>query len=109
MFVAVYWWRVRPGKEEQFRAAWRRGTELIKLRFGGLGSRLHRADDGRFVAYAQWADRAAWQRAYDAHFDYGEPQTAGLFLDAIAETAPDRLPVFMMDVSDDLLELIRAP
>jgi hypothetical protein len=29
MFVAVYWWKVHPGKEEQFRAAWRRGTELI--------------------------------------------------------------------------------
>jgi len=29
MFVAVYWWRVHPGKEEQFRAAWRRGTDLI--------------------------------------------------------------------------------
>lgn len=29
MFVALYWWRVHPGKEEQFRKAWRRGTELI--------------------------------------------------------------------------------
>ena len=29
MFVAAYWWKVHPGKEEQFRKAWRRGTELI--------------------------------------------------------------------------------
>ncbi|HEY4114357.1 MAG TPA: antibiotic biosynthesis monooxygenase family protein [Rhizomicrobium sp.] len=108
MFIAVYWWRVHPGKEEQFRSAWRRGTELIRRRFGGLGSRLHRAADGRFVAYAQWADRAAWQRAVDAHFDYGEPETARLFTDAIAETTPDRRPALMMDVTDDLLELIRA-
>jgi quinol monooxygenase YgiN len=108
MFIAVYWWRVHPGKEEQFRKAWKRGTELIKQRLGGMGSRLHRNADGRFVAYAQWADRAAWQRAYDAHFDYGEPETARQFTDAIAETASDHLPVFMMDVSDDLLELVHV-
>ena len=30
MFVAVYWWRVHPGKEEQFVRAWTRGTELIR-------------------------------------------------------------------------------
>src|SRR3546814_3484100 len=24
-FVAAYWWRVHPGKEDQFRAAWHRG------------------------------------------------------------------------------------
>src|SRR3546814_14962690 len=41
-FVAAYWWRVHPGKEDQFRAAWRRGTELIREKYGSLGSRLHR-------------------------------------------------------------------
>ena len=50
MFVAVYWWRVHPGKEAQFRGAWRRGTEHIGRIYGGLGSRLHREADGRFVA-----------------------------------------------------------
>ena len=42
MFIAAYWWKVHPGKEAQFRAAWRRGTELIRARYGSLGSRLHR-------------------------------------------------------------------
>lgn len=108
MFIAVYWWRVKPGKEDQFRKAWSRGTDLIRQRFGGLGSRLHRDSQGRFVAYAQWADKEAWQRAYDARFDYGEPETARLFRDAISESAPGHLPVFMMTVTDDLLDLLRA-
>ncbi|MBN9556778.1 MAG: antibiotic biosynthesis monooxygenase [Alphaproteobacteria bacterium] len=108
MFIAVYWWRVKPGKEDQFRRAWFRGTELIKARLGGLGSRLHHNSDGRFVAYAQWPDQATWQRAYDAHFDYGEPETARLFTDAVAEGAPGHMPVFSMTVTDDLLDLKRA-
>ena len=66
MFVAVYWWRVHPGKEEQFRAAWRRGTEHITRIYGSHGSRLHRERDGRFVAYAEWPDEASWQRAFDS-------------------------------------------
>lgn len=108
MFVAVYWWRVHPGKEEQFRNAWRRGTELIGEKYGGLGSRLHENSDGRFVAYAEWPDEATWRKAYDAKMVYDEPETRRRFVDAIAETAPGNAPVFTMTVLDDLLERARA-
>jgi hypothetical protein len=82
MFVAVYWWRVHPGKEEQFRAAWRRGTGHITRIYGSFGSRLHRERDGRFVAYAEWPDEAAWQRAYDAKMAYDDPETRAAFGDS---------------------------
>src|SRR3546814_6927421 len=79
MFVAAYWWTVHPGKEKQFRAAWRRGTELIRRKYGSLGSRLHREEraDGtaRFVGIAEWPDRATWQAAFDAKMTYDEPAT----------------------------------
>lgn len=104
MFVAVYWWRVKPGKEEQFRAAWRRGTELIRERYGSLGSRLHRDRDGRFVGIAEWPDEASWQAAFDARMVYDEPETRAAFVDAIAETPPGNAPVFTMQVTDDLLD-----
>ena len=66
MFVAVYWWRVHPGKEEQFRKAWHRGTEHITRIYGSYGSRLHRDRDGRFVGYAEWPDEATWRAAFRA-------------------------------------------
>jgi hypothetical protein len=103
MFVAVYWWRVHPGKEEAFREAWRRGTELITRRYGSFGSRLHRDRDGRFVGYAEWPDEATWQKAFDAHMVYDDPEARRLFLDAVAECPPDGAPVFAMTVTDDLL------
>ncbi|MBV9884732.1 MAG: antibiotic biosynthesis monooxygenase [Sphingomonadaceae bacterium] len=101
MFVAIYWWRVHPGKEEQFRAAWRRGTELIAARYGGLGSRLHRAADGRFIGVAEWPDEATWRAAYEAKMVYDEPETRRAFVEAIAE-AP-REPLLLMEVTDDML------
>jgi quinol monooxygenase YgiN len=101
MFVAVYWWRVKPGKEEQFRRAWRRGTELITAKYGSFGSRLHQDLDGRFVGYAEWPDHETWKRAFDAKMFYDEPETRRAFVDALAEMAHE--PAFTMEVTDDLL------
>ncbi len=106
MFVAAYWWKVHPGKEEQFRAAWRRGTQLIQKKYGSFGSRLHREEqaDGsvRFIGVAEWPDRATWQRAFDAKMVYDEPETRHAFVDAIAGTAHE--PLLLMEVTDDLLD-----
>ena len=103
MFVAVYWWRVHSGKEEQFRRAWSRGTELIRQIYGSYGSRLHRDSEGRFVGYAEWPDEATWRHAFDRKMVYDEPETRAAFLDAIAETPADAEPIFTMEVTDDLL------
>jgi len=101
MFVAAYWWRVHPGMEDQFRAAWRRGTELITARYGSLGSRLHLDEDGRFIGIAEWPDRASWQAAFDAKMEYDEPATRAAFTEAILDTALE--PLLLLDVTDDLL------
>lgn len=103
MFVAVYWWRVHPGKEKQFRKAWRRGTELITQKYGSYGSRLHRDRDGRFVGYAEWPDEETWRKAFDAKMIYDDPETRAAFVDAIAEVPANSEPIFTMSVTDDLL------
>ncbi len=91
MFVAVYWWRVHPGKEEQFVKAWTRGTDLIREIYGSYGSRLHRDGDGRYVGYAEWPDKATWQKAFDLKMVYDEPATR------------DADPIFTMEVISDRL------
>jgi len=100
-FVAAYWWKVRPGHEARFRAAWREGTRLIRERYGSLGSRLHRDQDGRFVGIAEWPDRATWQRAYDAAMAYDNEAVREAFLTALEDSAEE--PFLLMEVTDDLL------
>jgi len=106
LFVAAYWWDVHPGKEEQFRAAWRRGTELIRETYGSYGSRLHREErtDGRirFIGIAEWPDRATWQQAFDAKMVYADAETRHAFVDAICGWADE--PLLLMEVTDDLLD-----
>lgn len=109
MFVAAYWWKVHPGKEAQFRAAWRRGTELIREKYGSLGSRLHweKGDgEGRFIGVAEWPDRATWQKAYDAKMVYDDAPTREAFVDAISDWADE--PMLLMEVTDDLLDRERS-
>lgn len=87
MFVAVYRWRLQPGREEQFRQGWRRITDLARERCGSGGSCLFRAADGTWVAIARWPDRAA--RA--ACFEKGslDPEASALMNEAIVERLAD--------------------
>jgi hypothetical protein len=103
MYVAVYGWRVKPGYEEQFREAWRRGTRAITRIYGSFGSRLHRAEDGRFIGYAEWPDVASWRRAFDAKMVYDDPEARRMFIDALEEDSHPGELVAAMEVLDDLL------
>lgn len=63
MFVALYEFVVRDGREQQFCDNWALLTEGLYQHAGSLGSRLHRCADGRYLAYAQWPDRDSWAMA----------------------------------------------
>lgn len=104
MYILIYRWRVHSGREQQFIAAWSRLTALIREREGGLGSRLHLAEDGTYVAYAQWPSRAVWE-ASKAIAPNEEVVALRALMREIAEL---QKPDVRMNVVDDKLELIGA-
>ena len=57
----IYRWELRADLEKSFQEAWKTVTESIALHRGGLGSRLHRTEDGVWLAYAQWPSKDAWE------------------------------------------------
>jgi len=57
MKAAIYRWKVAPGNEEYFARRWHEITQDIMRDHGGGGSRLHRAENGDFVAYARWPSK----------------------------------------------------
>lgn len=120
-FCVVYRWVVREGMERQCREAWARLTEAIRRDRGGLGSRLHLADDGTWVAYAQWPDRETWAAAQlqdppdaEAARQMDEAIEARLApivmepqLDLLGEE-PARARVYLREERDDDAEAVRA-
>jgi|AGTN01.1.fsa_nt_gi Antibiotic biosynthesis monooxygenase. len=97
MFAVIYHFRVREGHEQQFQESWCKRTEEIKAAHGGLGSRLHQASDGRWIAYAQWPSREAWETAGKST---GESSQAQLAMRVACESVET---LFELDVRKDLL------
>ena len=105
MFVVIYYWKVKSGKEESFRTAWRKATRAIALRYGSLGSRLHQADDGSWLAYAQWPNRERWEA-----MQAGPPADADAFAamrDCIDDSDDALTPFQCMTVTDDYLKPVK--
>lgn len=98
MFVAVYRWKLRAGQERKFREGWRRRTAEIYRKCGSLGSRLHRAEDGTWVAYAQWPDKATWEAA--RRVAVADAEAADMMKASVEVSFPEML----LEVAEDLLE-----
>lgn len=101
-FAVLYRWRLHPGTEDSFVAAWTRISALLRSQRGSLGSRLHRGADGWWYSYAQWPSAQARALAFD-----GEPvdaEAAARMQDAIAEGLPE---IVLESVADLLLPLPR--
>ncbi len=58
----MYEWDVPPEREQEFIDGCARGTRSIHQHCGSSGSRLHQAEDGRWVAYARWPSLDAHDR-----------------------------------------------
>lgn len=64
-FTVIYSFEVKDGMASEFVSVWTELTKLIYQYEGSFGSRLHHAQDGLYIAYAQWPDRETWAKSGD--------------------------------------------
>jgi quinol monooxygenase YgiN len=98
-FCVIYTFKVRPEMEDSFMEGWSRLTEAIRETRGGLGSRLHKSDNGWWVAYAQWPDRETWESSQNV---YESPDIEASNL--MTESIEDRVPPILLEPIIDLLD-----
>ena len=72
-------------------------TEEIYRTYGGLGARLHKAEDGTWVAYTQWLDKQTWETAQQG--PAADSEARAMMQESIAL----RYPKLRLEVLDDLL------
>jgi quinol monooxygenase YgiN len=98
MFIALYEFKVKTGFEKQFEENWAIVTEFIYTTRGSLGSRLHRDQDGTYVAYAQWPS----EEQYNVEIPL---PTAGLTARSLMKDACESQTVLkLMSVATDLFK-----
>lgn len=101
-FAVLYRWRLHPGAEASFVAAWTRISALLRSQRGSLGSRLHRGADGWWYSYAQWPSAQARDLAFAA--GPVDADAAARMQAAIAESRPE---LVLESVADLMLALPR--
>ncbi len=109
MFAVIYRLYLKPDTEEVYRAAWHTvATYFVNAR-GALGSCLHQAQDGMWVAYSRWPDKATRDASWpgdDAPSD-ALPTEVKEAIKAIQNSTDQtrKLPEIGMEVVEDLLVL----
>jgi quinol monooxygenase YgiN len=101
MFIAIYQFKVKTGHEEAFRRAWLELTQGIYLRRGSLGSRLHLDAEGNYLGYAQWPDRATWEKAGNISLEERHLRAR----ERMRATLLSNETIFEMEVTDDYLQI----
>ncbi len=97
MFVVIYHWKLKEGKDLEFREAWRQATRAIYSKKGSLGSQLMQAVDGTYYGVARWPSRDLW--LLRSNPEPADPLASQVMADLIETTYP---PV-ELDVTDDML------
>lgn len=99
MFTVIYSFKVKPNREDQFIESWKRLTELIYEFEGSLGSRLHKEDDLKYVAYAQWPNKDRWE-----NFGQNMPDSSKAISKRMKEACNQIKTTHQLDVVIDLLK-----
>ncbi len=98
MFSVIYSFTIKPGHETSFIEAWKEMTLLIQHHEGGLGSRLHKQSELKYIACTQWPDRETWENAGNKL-----PENANNIRDKMRICCENMETAFELDVVEDLL------
>lgn len=64
MFAVIYRFKLQPHQEAVFQQYWHQIATYFVQRRGAIGSCLHKGDEGLWVAYSRWPDKATRDAAW---------------------------------------------
>jgi len=107
MFAVIYRFYILPGKEEEYQRLWHAIATYFVEKRGALGSTLHKAEEGLWIAYSRWPDKATRDRSWPGE-DAPSEELPDSVRQAIIKTKScvdqnKKLPEICMDVVEDLL------
>jgi antibiotic biosynthesis monooxygenase (ABM) superfamily enzyme len=64
MFAVIYRFKLKPHQEADYQKYWRDIATYFREYSGALGSCLHKGENGLWVAYSRWPDKATRDAAW---------------------------------------------
>lgn len=78
MYVVLYQFQVKEGREADFRRHWNTLTQAMLVETKSVGARLHAGEHSVFVAYVQWPSKESYEGQKDLSKAAVEARTAML-------------------------------
>lgn len=107
MFAVLYRGYLKPGCETDYKKHWHKLAHYFVEQRGAIGSCLHQAEDGLWVAYSRWPDKATRDASWPGDNAPADtlPEDIKMAITVIKNCLdPERkLPEICMEVVDDLL------
>ena len=107
MFAVIYRSWVFPDKEDEYKNLWQQIATYFVSERGAIGACLHKTNEGYYLAYSRWPDRAtrdaSWPGDKDP-FDLLPTNIAQIIIDIRSHIDTSKpFPEITMDVACDLL------
>ena len=104
MFAVIYQSYIKPALEEEYQKLWKQIADYFIQHRGAMGSCLHKTEEGIWLAYSRWPDKATRDASWSDHVN----DLPDFINEAIIKMKgcgdPDRkLPDICMEVREDLL------
>lgn len=97
--AVLYHWKLKPGRDEEFRQAWEDGTRQIHQLCGSHGAILHKGEDGTYWSYACWPSEHTRQICFN-ETDWFSQECFQRMQDCIEE----RFEETRLELTNDLLQ-----
>jgi hypothetical protein len=102
MFAVIYKCSIKKGAEKQFVQAWKIIAEDFIKHREALGSSLHKTEDGFWVAYSRWPNRAMRDKWWGDNKET-LPKEIMRAIEQLKECQEEKHPEICMEVVEDLL------
>lgn len=104
MFSIIYRGYIIPEHEVEYVQLWQTIAEHFIETQGALGSRLHKTDDGMYLAYSCWPNRATWENSWQGGTQLPAPIKEAIFkMKSFAKTPFEEIPLDI--ISDKLIPI----
>jgi hypothetical protein len=107
MFAVIYRAYLHPATEAVYQQQWHKVAHYFVTHCGALGSCLHKTEEGYWLAYSRWPNKAARDRSWP-----GENAPADSLPDDISKAIIEiqqcinqerKIPEICMEIIDDFL------